>query len=259
MLNVLCIGDVVGKNSCEFLMNNLPNIKRKYNIDVIIANGENSADGNGITPFSAKQLFNSGVDIITGGNHTFKRKEIYEMLESNPYMTAPNNIDNTDIGHAVSVYDMGAYKIAVINLCGTVYIDHTSNAFVCIDILLDKVNDLGAKVILVDFHAEATSEKRAMGIYLDGKVSAVFGTHTHVPTADLQILPNGTGYITDLGMCGPDLSVLGIESNIIINRFKGISFDKFVTPKTQTVFNGCIFTIDNHTGKTIKCEQLIIK
>ena len=259
MLNVLCIGDVVGKYSCEYLQINLPNIKRKYNIDVIIANGENSADGNGITPFSAKQLFNAGVDIITGGNHTLKRKEMYDFLECNPYITVPHNINNNEIGQAISIYDMGAYKLAVINICGTVYMDNTSNAFECADLLLDKVNEIGAKIIIVDFHAEATSEKRALGLYLDGKVSALFGTHTHIPTADLTILPNGTGYITDLGMCGPEHSVLGVESNIIINRFKGISFDKFVTSKAKTIFNGCIFSIDTHTGKTIKCEQLILK
>ena len=259
MLKVLCIGDVVGKNSCEFLQNNLSNIKRKHNIDVVIANGENSADGNGITPYSANQLFGAGVDIITGGNHSLKRKEVYDYLETNPYITVPYNIVDNDIGQAISVYDMGPYKLAVINLCGTVYMDHTSSAFESADILIDKVKDLGAKIIIVDFHAEATSEKRALGLYLDGKISAFFGTHTHIPTADLSILPNGTGYITDLGMCGPDDSVLGVESSIIINRFKGVSFDKFVTPKNPTIFNACIFSIDTKTGKTIKCEQIILK
>ena len=258
-MRVLCIGDVVGSRGCNFVREKLPSLKRLYNVDAVICNGENSADGNGITPFSVKQLFNAGVDIITGGNHTLKRKEVYELLECNPYMTVPYNIINNDIGQAISVYDMGAYKLAVINICGTVYMDNTSNAFECADILLDKVNDIGAKIIIVDFHAEATSEKRALGLYLDGKVSAFFGTHTHIPTADLTILPNGTGYITDLGMCGPDQSVLGVESNIIINRFKGISFDKFVTSKEKTIFNGCIFSIDTHTGRTIKCKQLILK
>ena len=258
MLNVLCIGDVVGKNSCEYLRDNLYNIKRKYNIDIVIANGENSADGNGITPYSAKQLFASGVDIITGGNHTLKRKEIYEMLESDPYMTVPQNI-SSDIGKPIIVYDMGAYKIAVIHLCGTVYMEPASNSFDAADMLVEEAKRLGANIIILDFHAEATSEKRALGNYLDGKISAFFGTHTHVPTADLSILPNGTGYITDIGMCGPDNSVLGVDSDIIINRFKGVSFDRFVTSNNRTVFNGCIFSIDTKSGKTISCEQLIIK
>ena len=259
MLNVLCIGDVVGKNSCIYLRNNLPKIKRKYNIDIVIANGENSAEGNGITPFSANQLFSAGVDIITGGNHTVKRKEIYDMLDNNPYMTTPNNILNVNVGKPISIYDMGSYKLAIINLCGTVYMEPAKNSFDTIDELLLKAQDLGAKLIIVDFHAEATSEKRALGLYLDGKVSAIFGTHTHVPTADLSILPNGTGYITDVGMCGPENSVLGIESDIIINRFKGVSYDRFITSKSNTVFNGCIFTIDQASAKTIKCEQLILK
>lgn len=259
MLNVLCIGDVVGKNSCEFLQNNLPNIKRKYNIDVVIANGENSADGNGITPYSANQLFSAGVDIITGGNHTIKRKEVYDLLESNPYMTTPTNIASCNIGNPISIYDMGSYKIAIINICGTVYMEPSKNAFDTADYLVEEANRLGAKVIIVDFHAEATSEKCALAQYLDGRITALFGTHTHIPTADLTILPDGTGYITDLGMCGPDQSVLGVDSQIIINRFRGISFDKFVSPKTNTVFNGCIFTINPKTAKTIDCKQLIIK
>lgn len=258
MLNVLCIGDVVGKNSCEFLLNNLHKIKRQYNIDVVIANGENSADGNGITPYSAKQLFDSGVDIITGGNHTLKRKEVYDLLESNPYMTVPNNI-KSEVGKPIAVYDMGAYKIAVINICGTVYMDTAENAFNTADNLIEESKKLGANIIILDFHAEATSEKRALGLYLDGRITAFFGTHTHIPTADLTILPKGTGYITDIGMCGPDGSVLGVDSEIIINRFRGKSYDRFVTPKNHTIFNGCIFTIDPKTSKTTACEQLIIK
>lgn len=258
MLNVLCIGDVVGKNSCEFLQKNLYNIKRKYNIDIVIANGENSADGNGITPYSANQLFDAGVDIITGGNHTIKRKEVYDLLESNPYMTVPNNIQS-DIGHPIAIYDMGAYKISVINACGTIYMENASNAFDSADFLIEESKKSGADIIIFDFHAEATSEKRALAIYLDGKITAFFGTHTHIPTADITILPNGTGYITDIGMCGPDNSVLGVDSEIIINRFRNISIDRFITSKNKTIFNGCIFTIDPKTAKTVNCEQLIIK
>ncbi len=258
MLRVLCIGDVVRKKACEYLLNELPEIKRQYNIDMVIANGENSADGNGITPYSAKMLFDAGVDVITGGNHTSKRKEVYDMLEVHPYMICPDNIRNVNIGKPICYYDMGAYKIAIINLSGTVYMDEALSAFDTVDELVEIAKSENAKIILVDFHAEASSEKRALGFYLDGRVSAVFGTHTHVPTADLTILPNGTGYITDLGMCGPDLSVLGIDSRIIINRFKGDFSEKFTAPDTKTVFNGCVFEIDTNTAKTVKCQQIIL-
>lgn len=257
MINVLCIGDVVKKRACEFLSKQIPDLKRRYNIDLVIANGENSADGNGITPHSAKQLFEAGVDIITGGNHTLKRKEVYDLLETNPYITCPDNIESATVGKAICFYDMGSYKIAVINLCGTVYMEPAKNAFDTVDRLIEIAEKENAGVIIVDFHAEATSEKKALGFYLDGRVSVLFGTHTHVPTADLKILPKGTGYITDLGMCGPDESVLGIDPQIIINRFKGISYDRFTAPDTDTVFNACIFTIDQKSGKTVDCKQII--
>ena len=258
IINILCIGDVVGSNSCEYLRKNLIEIKSKYKANIVIANGENSADGNGITPFSANHLFTSGVDIITGGNHTLKRKEIYEMLDTNPFMTRPINIKGADVGKGIVYYDLGYTTIAVLNLCGTTFMHDTDNAFVSAENALQEIKKKSIKVIIVDIHAEATSEKIALGHFLDGRVSAVFGTHTHVPTADLRILPNKTGYITDLGMCGPDNSVLGVEKEIIINRFLGDTSERFVTSKNPTVFNGCVFTIDTSSGNTISATQILL-
>ncbi len=258
VINILCIGDVVGSASCEYLRKNLSSIKSKYKINAVIVNGENSADGNGITPFSANHLFTSGADIITGGNHTLKRKEIYEMLDSNPAMARPVNLISANAGKGIAYLDLGYTMIAVLNISGTTFMTDSENAFLSADKAIQEIKRKGVKIIIVDFHAEATSEKIAMGHYLDGRVSAVFGTHTHVPTADLRILPNKTGYITDLGMCGPENSVLGVEKEIIIKRFLTGTSEKFIIAKNQTLFQGAVFSIDTVSGQTVSVEQILM-
>lgn len=218
-MNILAIGDVVGSIGCRFLRSHLPALKKTYHIDVVIANGENSADGNGITPVAAQYLYQSGVDIITGGNHSFRRREVYSvMMKTTPYYAPHNYPPDSAPGKGVCIYDMGRIQLAVINLIGTMYMESMPCPFRCVDTLLREGNL--PRIILVDLHAEATSEKRAMGFYLDGRVSAVFGTHTHVPTADEQILPGGTGYVTDLGMTGVIQSVLGVKPEIIIQKMR---------------------------------------
>ena len=259
-MRLLAVGDVCGPDGCEYVRKKLSNFKKENNIDVVILNGENSADGNGITPESAEYLFACGADIITGGNHSFRRKEIFDYLDSSKYILRPHNLTEPDYGSGYCLADFGSFSVAVINLSGVVYLEklNAENPFETVDALVEKATTDGAKIIVVDFHAEATSEKRAMGLYLDGKVSAVFGTHTHVQTADEQILPLGTGYITDLGMTGPKNSVLGVKSEIIINRFRNKDQSKFVFADGECMLCGCIFDIDTSAGKTINIKRVLI-
>lgn len=218
-MKILAIGDVVGSVGCEFLRDTLPDLKKAHGIDLVIANGENSADGNGITPFSANHLFSSGVDVITTGNHSFRRREIFPKFESEPHLIRPANFPSRNTpGSGICTVDMLKTKVIIINLMGTIFMESIDCPFKTIDRLLDKV-DKNA-IIIVDFHAEATSEKRTLGYYLDGKVSAFFGTHTHVPTADESIFPKGTGYITDVGMTGVINSALGVKFELVIRKLK---------------------------------------
>ena len=251
-MKIFAVGDVCAPDGCNYALKVIPKIKKEEKIDIIIVNGENSAAGNGITPQSAEALFAAGATVITGGNHTLRRKEFYDVLEKNPFVLRPHNFKECEFGSGYCLLDMGRYTAAVINLSGQIYLERNNvdNPFKCVDELLERAKRDGVKYIFVDFHAEATSEKRAMGIYLDGKVSAVFGTHTHVQTADAQILPNGTGYITDLGMTGVKNSILGVKSEIIINRLKNNDMSRFEQASGNCMLNGCIFDIDEKTGLT---------
>ncbi|MBO4732901.1 MAG: TIGR00282 family metallophosphoesterase [Clostridia bacterium] len=257
-MRVLCVGDVCAPAGCEAALKYIPELKKEYGIDFTVVNGENSAEGNGITLESANLLFSAGADVITGGNHTLRRAEIYVMLDNNPCLLRPHNIE-AEYGGGYVLCDLGKYRAAVINLSGQVYFDRvkSSNPFAAAEELVARAKSEGAKFILVDFHAEATSEKRAMGFFLDGKVSAVFGTHTHVLTADDQILPCGTGYITDIGMTGVIDSVLGVEKQIIINRLKaGGGSEKFLQARGKCMLNGCVFCLDDNTGLAVKTERI---
>ena len=246
-MNILVIGDVVSAKGCEFLRSVLPTFKKVKGIDFCIANGENSAVGNGITPFSAQYLFDSGVDFITTGNHVYRRREFYEILDEREDIIRPANFHKGNPGRGYAVVDMGFTRIAVVNLAGTVYMDNCDNPFTAIDEILPKIND--CKIKIVDFHAEATAEKKAMGFYLDGRVSAVFGTHTHVMTGDARILPKGTAYITDVGMCGESGGVLGMSPEGVVKRMRTKLQIPFTPASGKVVANGVIFTLDNATGR----------
>lgn len=259
-MKLLAVGDVCAPDGCDYALKMIPRIKNEESIDFVIVNGENSAEGNGILPSSAEMLFAAGADVITGGNHTLRRKEFYDMADSNPYVLRPHNLKDADVGSGYCLYDMGRATAAVINISGQIYLErlNAENPFKCVDALIEKARTDGAKYIFVDFHAEATSEKRAMGFYLDGKVTAVFGTHTHVQTADAQVLPCGTGYITDLGMTGVINSVLGVKNEIIINRLRDNDMSRFEQASGKCMLNGCVFDIDEKTGLT-KSVKLIYK
>ncbi len=257
-MRIFAIGDVVGKDGAGFVQDVLPPFKRVKGVDFCIVNGENSSDGNGITPSSMHELYQGGADIVTTGNHAFRRKEMYDYFDSDPFVLRPANFPNSDPGRGYCIVDKGRYQIGVINLMGTTYMEPLANPFRMVDDILKTLED--CRVILVDFHAEATSEKRAMGFYLDGKVSAVFGTHTHVQTADEQILPKGTGYITDLGMTGPVQSVLGVKPEIIIQKFRTNMPARFDLMKGgEQMLNGCLFDIDDKTGRTTAVERVVLK
>lgn len=259
-MKVLAIGDVCAPDGCAYALKMIPIIKREENIDLVIVNGENSALGNGITPESANIIFAAGADIITGGNHTLRRSEFYDMLDSNPFVLRPYNIKDAAAGSGYCLFDMGRCQVAVINLSGHIYLERANadNPFKYVDELVNRAKDDGAKFIIIDFHAEATSEKRALGFYLDGKVSAVFGTHTHVQTSDAQVLPKGTGYITDLGMTGVIHSILGVKNEIIINRLLHNDMSRFEQASGECMINGCVFDLDDNTGLT-KSVKLIYK
>lgn len=259
-MKILCVGDVTGSIGCATLRRYLPKIKAEYGIDFVIVNGENSADGNGLTALSAESILTSGANVITGGNHSFRRKEEIDIYDQNPLILRPDNIPEQTAGSGIACVDCGRVTVAVINLSGIIYLDNlkASSPFDAADALILKAKEQGAKIIVVDFHAEATSEKRALGLYLDSKVSAVFGTHTHIQTADEQILPLGTGYITDVGMTGPKNSILGVKSEIIISRLKDKTCEKFVLADGPCILNGVIFTIDEKSGKTVQVERVLI-
>ena len=259
-MRILVIGDVVSTSGCDFLRKHLPSLKKVKQIDLCIANGENSAPGNGILPNTAEYLFDSGVDFITTGNHVFNRREIYDFLEERSDVIRPANYYSGNPGKGFGIIDMGRTQVGVINLLGNSFMaDNTENAFLCVEKLVSELKER-CSVILVDFHAEATGEKRAMGFFLDGKVSVVFGTHTHVLTADEQILPNGTGYITDIGMVGPKQSVLGVKSEIIVSKMRtGMPARFDVEDTKECILSGCIFEVDEKSGKTVSVERILIE
>lgn len=256
MKKILFVGDVVGKAGCDFLAKKLPVIKRYYGIDIVSVNGENSAQGNGITRNSADMLFGAGADIITTGNHAFRHRESYDVYENDRVIRPANYPEGNCPGKGICVLDMGTYSIAVINLSGTVYLDPLDNPFTVIDRILGE-NDVAN--IFVDFHAEATSEKKAMGYYLDGRVTGVVGTHTHVQTADEGILDGGTAYITDLGMTGPEHSVIGVEIKPATDRLRFRMPVKFREAGGKCFLCGAIIDFDEKMGKSHKIERIIVR
>ena len=256
-MNLLMIGDVVGRDGCKFLRSKLPALKKFQAIDLVIANGENSADGNGITPDSADDLFASGVDVITTGNHAFRRREVYDLFDSEPLLLRPANYPDSAPGKGWCIYDMGRLQICVINLLGTVYLESLACPFRTVDKILAEAGN--PKIAIVDFHAEATGEKRALGFYLDGRISVLAGTHTHVQTADAGVLPHGTGYISDLGMVGPVQSVLGVKPELAIAKMKEKLPVRFENATGEQMFNAAVFHIDDRTGRTLDVERIDLR
>ena len=257
MIRVFAIGDVVGKTGVEFIRSVLPAFRRTEGVDLCVINGENAAVSNGITPDLCEELFVSGADVITTGNHVFRRKELYDYLDDNDFVLRPANFPGSTPGKGVCIVDKGRYRVGVVNLLGTVYMEPVGNPFAAAETALRELSD--CSVILVDLHAEATSEKRAMGFFLDGKVSAVFGTHTHVPTADEQILPGGTAYQTDAGMTGVIRSVLGVSVETATYKMRTGLPVRFEHPDGDCAMQGAIVETDTKTGKALSIERFSIE
>lgn len=254
-MKILFIGDIVGKPGRQAAKQLLPGLKAELSPDFIIANGENAAGGIGITRDTAGEILEFGVDAITLGNHVWAKQDIYPYLDEEPRILRPANYP-TGPGRGFGIYSSNSGEsIAVINLCGRVFMDHLENPFRTADNILGTLKGQ-ADVILVDFHAEATSEKSAFAWYLDGRVGAVVGTHTHVQTADERVLPGGTAYITDVGMTGPLDSVIGVKKEIIISRFLTQMPNKFEVADGEAVLSAAVIDIDPATGKATGIERL---
>lgn len=214
---ILFFADVVGRPGRQALVKRLPELREHFRADVVVANGENVTDGRGISPAHAEALLSAGVDVITTGNHVWRLRETYRYLDEQPRIVRPYNFLPANPGRGVTVVDTPAGRLGVINLCGSLYLCPARSPFEAVPEALEHLH--GVRNVLVDFHAEATSEKVAMGWFLAGQVSAVIGTHTHVRTADARVLPGGTAYITDAGMCGSRDSVIGVKKELVLERF----------------------------------------
>lgn len=260
-MKVIFLGDIIGKPGRNALARKLDILIRENEADMIIANGENAAGGIGISPGTCDSLFEMGVDMVTSGNHIFKKKEIIDYLDLEPRLLKPANYPPGTPGKGYYIFEvekLGGLKVAVINICGRVFVDNLDCPFRTIDRILEYIKEK-TPVIIVDIHAEVTSEKVAMGWFLDGRVSAVIGTHTHIQTADERILPGGTAYITDVGMVGSRDSVIGVKKENIIKRFLTQMPQQFTVAKEDVWINGVVIDIDEKIGKArqiirINCE-----
>jgi metallophosphoesterase (TIGR00282 family) len=256
MTRLLFIGDIVGKPGRELVRRGLSALVAHHRIDLVIANGENAAAGFGITPDLADDLFAYGIQVITGGNHSWDKKEIVPYLADHPRLLRPANYPAGAPGHGRVVVTAGnGVPVAVVNLMGRVFMTQIEDPFRAGLEQIEAVRD-DARVVFVDFHAEATSEKVAMGWHLDGRATVVVGTHTHVATADERVLPNGTAYITDVGMTGPHDSVIGVDRRAILQRFLTGLPQRFETATENPRLNGIIAEADEQTGRAVSIERL---
>ena len=250
-MKILAIGDIIGKPGRNAVKKILPGLRSEYNIALVIGNGENAAGGLGLTPSTAQELFDSGIDVITTGNHIWAYKEIIPYMENEPALLRPLNYPPTNPGRGYVLKK----KVLIINLMGRVFMGHVDCPFRAMDQLLAEFEHESIPII-VDFHAEATSEKVAMGKYLDGRVSAVLGTHTHVGTIDAQILPKGTAYVTDIGMVGPIDSVIGDDPDSVITRFLTQMTSRLSVGKGKVSFDAILVEVDKKTGKAVDIKRI---
>lgn len=254
-MKILAVGDIVGENGLKKLETILPNLKKENNIDFVIVNGENVAGGMGITKNNFNSILNTGADVITMGNHTWSKKDIFNFID-NDKLIRPANYPKDVCGKGFNIYRCKNKNIAVINLIGRTNMNVLSeNPFIVANEIINGIKKQ-ADIIVIDFHAEATAEKIAMASYLDGKVNIIFGTHTHVQTADETIMENGTAYITDIGMTGPINSVIGMDKRSSIKRFVTTLPEKYKLADGECKFNACLFEIDDETCRTEKITRI---
>ena len=256
-MKVLAVGDLIGNAGIQKLKKEIGKIRETENIDFVIVNGENSAEGMGITQKNFEDILSCNVNCITMGNHTWGKKDIFKFID-HPKLLRPANYPKGVVGKGYGIYECKGKKIAVINLIGRVDINILSeNPFIIAKEIINKIQK-EVDMIFVDFHAEATAEKIAMGNFLDDKVTAVFGTHTHVQTADEKILPNGTGYITDIGMTGPKNSVIGMDIKVSIKRFETTLPERYKIAEGESMLNAVIFDIDDESNKVKSIKRINI-
>jgi metallophosphoesterase (TIGR00282 family) len=255
-MRILILGDVMGRPARRAVRDLVPSLIKQEELDLVIANAENSAGGMGVDIKSAKELLSAGVNVLTSGNHIWKKKEIYSYLDEHSHLIRPANFPAGAPGKGWHVWRHNSFSALVINLQGRVFMpNHVEDPFRCVDEIL-KQQGAQSPVIIVDMHAEATSEKNAMGWYLDGRASVVFGTHTHVQTSDDRILPDGTAYITDVGMCGPFDSVIGMEKESVIRGFITQLPRQFEVAEDNVVLQGIIVDVDEASGKARAIRRL---
>lgn len=256
-MRILCIGDVVGSSGVAAFGKKMPELRQKYSPDIVIVNGENAGDGSSITAANCGALFMFGADVITGGNHSLYSRDMTEIYEREDGALRPANLHPNAPGSGVFIYERGRYRCAVVNLIGDVFLDLAfENPFLAADKILKKTD---CKTVVLDIHGEATSEKIALGKYLDGRCSLVFGTHTHVPTADEEILPGGTAYITDIGMCGPIDSVLGVKTEISTNFMITHLRTGMEIAKGPCKVQGIFAETDDASGKALSIERFDLR
>jgi len=255
-LRVAMLGDIIGRPGRRHTLRWIADLRSREELDFVVVNGENAAGGIGLTPDVSLEIFDAGVDVITTGNHVWRNREMAGFLQTEKRVLRPANYPQGVPGNGWTIVTKGALRLAVLNLQGRVFMQPIDCPFICADRAIEQIGS-NADAIVVDFHAEATSEKQALGLYLDGRVSAVVGTHTHVQTSDERVLANGTGFITDLGMCGPVNSVIGMDPDTVIPKFITAMPSKFEVGKGPVIVCGVIVEIDTSTGKTKYVQRFL--
>jgi metallophosphoesterase (TIGR00282 family) len=257
LLRCMVIGDVIGKPGRQAVVHALADMRQELALDLVIANGENLAAGAGLTPSLAEELLSHGVDVITSGNHIWDKREVYDYLDSGRPVLRPMNYPDDAPGRGWLVHELpDGDHVAVMNAMGRVFMNQLDSPFAAMDALLDGAAEPLPPVRILDFHCEITSEKNAMGWYLDGRVSAVVGTHTHVPTADARVLPQGTAYISDIGMTGPRDSIIGFSLETVLPRFLTHLPTRFNVGQGPVSFNAVVVSADRATGRAQSIEQV---
>ena len=254
-MRILAVGDIVGKSGLQKLKETLPKVIEENSIDFVIVNGENAADGMGITEKMYKEILSLNVDVVTMGNHTWGKKEIFNFIDDKKIIR-PANYPNNNPGKGYDIYECKGKKIAVINLIGRTSMNVLSeNPFIKAKEIIDSIKNI-VDIIIIDFHAEATAEKIALSYYLDGEANIIFGTHTHVQTSDEKVLEKGTAYITDIGMTGPKRSVIGMDVDVSIKRFVTSLPEKYKVADGEGMMNTCMFELDESSNKVTKIIRI---
>ena len=255
LVKILALGDITGSEASQKVCRSLSRIKSKYGIAFTVANGENASNGNGLDKSTAELLLRGGIDVLTSGNHIWQKREMTEYIDENPFVVRPANYPKGTPGKGYVIYESFGIRILVMNVMGTTYLESLGCPFEAVENMLEE-NKGQYDISVLDIHAEATSEKLAIANYFDGKIDIIYGTHTHVQTSDIRILPKGSGYLTDLGMCGPINSILGVRTETVINKFRTHMPVRFDTPSGENELNGAVFAYDTVQKRIVSAELI---